>query len=107
MEREPSIGSTDSGRAGAPLFEDVARRAAAYLNLVSERQVAPSTPDVEALRLLSTAFPESPISADEVIESLDRIGSPATVATAGGRYFGFVNGGTLPAAVAASGLGGA
>ena len=96
--------STDSGRAGAPLFEDVARRAAAYLKLVPERQVAPSTTDVDALQVLSTAFPELPIPPDEVIEWLDRVGSPATVATAGGRYFGFVNGGALPAAVAASWL---
>ena len=35
---------------------------------------------------------------------LDRVGSPATVVTTGGRYFGFVNGGALPASVAASWL---
>jgi glutamate/tyrosine decarboxylase-like PLP-dependent enzyme len=37
-----------------------------------------------------------------VLDLLDRIGSPATMATAGGRYFGFVNGGALPASVAAT-----
>ena len=38
----------------------------------------------------------------EVLELIDRIGSPATVATQGGRFFGFVTGGTQPAALAAS-----
>jgi glutamate/tyrosine decarboxylase-like PLP-dependent enzyme len=38
---------------------------------------------------------------------LDEIGSPATVATAGGRFFGFVVGASLPAALAANWLAGA
>jgi glutamate/tyrosine decarboxylase-like PLP-dependent enzyme len=37
----------------------------------------------------------------ETLELLDRVGSPATMATTGGRYFGFVNGAVLPAAMAA------
>jgi glutamate/tyrosine decarboxylase-like PLP-dependent enzyme len=42
------------------------------------------------------------LAAAEVLEELDAIGSPATVASAGGRYFGFVIGGSLPAALAAN-----
>src|SRR5205085_11038416 len=43
-------------------------------------------------------------SPDRVLAELDELGSPATVASAGRRYFGFVTGGSLPVTVAASWL---
>ncbi len=49
-------------------------------------------------------FPEQGIDPDEVVAILDEVVSPATVASAGGRYFGFVTGGTLPAALGAAWL---
>jgi glutamate/tyrosine decarboxylase-like PLP-dependent enzyme len=45
---------------------------------------------------------DDPIDPAMVLAELDEIGSPATVATTGGRYFGFVVGGCLPAAMVAS-----
>src|SRR6185437_6400451 len=48
--------------------------------------------------------PTSPSDAVQVIEKLDGLGSPATVASTGGRYFGYVIGGALPASMAASWL---
>jgi glutamate/tyrosine decarboxylase-like PLP-dependent enzyme len=53
---------------------------------------------------LNTALPEAPTPADEVIRLLDEIGSPATMAMAGPRFFGFVIGGALPVTVAAQWL---
>ncbi|MBV9170371.1 MAG: aspartate aminotransferase family protein, partial [Chloroflexi bacterium] len=48
--------------------------------------------------------PERGEDAADVLRLLDEVGSPATVASAGGRYFGFVIGSSLPATVAASWL---
>jgi glutamate/tyrosine decarboxylase-like PLP-dependent enzyme len=81
-----------------------ARRALAYLQSVRSRRVAPDAAAVEELGQLSGALPNEPAEPWNLIEMLDRVGSPATVATAGGRYFGFVIGGALPASVAASWL---
>ena len=83
-------------------FELAAARAAAYLGDVRSRSVAPGSEALERLSELTTPLAEEPSDPAAVIDLLDRIGSPATVANAGGRYFGFVNGGALPAARAAN-----
>jgi glutamate/tyrosine decarboxylase-like PLP-dependent enzyme len=84
------------------LLQDVARRATAYLARVRDRRVAPPDSAVHDLRQLQGPLPEQPLSAREVVELLDRIGSPATVTSTGGRFYGFVTGGALPGAVGAS-----
>jgi glutamate/tyrosine decarboxylase-like PLP-dependent enzyme len=86
------------------LLDDAARRAQEYLHRSTTRHVAPRATDVDALRDLEEPFPELPSSPAEVLALVDRMGSPATVATTGGRYYGFVNGGVLPAALATNWL---
>ncbi len=78
-----------------------------YVSASSERRVAPAEAALAALKRLHEPFPESGCEPAEVLAILDEIGSPATVATTGGRYFGFVNGATLPASLAANWLAGA
>ena len=79
-----------------------ARKALAYLQTVGSRGVAPSPSAVLDLAQFGGPLPEAPGDAFSVLDLLDRIGSPATVATAGGRFFGFVNGAALPVSVAAT-----
>jgi glutamate/tyrosine decarboxylase-like PLP-dependent enzyme len=86
----------------AQLLSDVARRAAAYLQAAPSRSVTPTESAIAALRTLAGRLPDSPTDPQEVIDMLDRFGSPATVINTAGRFFGFVNGGALPAAIAAS-----
>ncbi len=80
---------------------DAAREAAEnYLQTAPGRRVFPDDADLEALSAFDEALPESPGHAIDVLRQLDRYGSPATVAQIGGRYFGFVNGGIIPATLA-------
>jgi glutamate/tyrosine decarboxylase-like PLP-dependent enzyme len=73
-----------------------------YADTAPGRRVAPAESALAALQRFHEPFPEAPSDPLAVLEMLDDLGSPATVTTTGGRYFGFVIGGVLPAAMAAN-----
>jgi glutamate/tyrosine decarboxylase-like PLP-dependent enzyme len=89
------------------LLYETAARAIAYLDGLAGRSVAPTPEAIRGLERLEESLPDGPTDPVETLRLLDAAGSPATTATAGPRYFGFVIGGALPAALAANWLAGA
>lgn len=104
MANRPEHVTLPTDTSTSTLLEDAARRARHYLAEVSARAVAPSDEAVAALVRFDEPLADQPLAAEAVLAVLDDVGSPATVASTGGRYFGFVTGGALPASVAASWL---
>ena len=79
-----------------------ANRAASYIDQLKAREVRAQRGAVDRLmRALEGPLPSEPTRGHDILAFLDDYGSPATVASAGGRYFGFVTGGALPVTVAA------
>ncbi len=72
-----------------------------YLSGTSLNPVSPSAESIKLLQVLNEPLQHDTMSPEEVLDLLDSKGSPATVKTTGGRYFGFVTGGSLPAAMMA------
>lgn len=89
------------------LLADAARRAADYLEGLETRRASPGADALQDLNRFDAPLTDTGVAADEVLAELDRQGSPATMASAGGRYFGFVIGGSLPVTSAANILAGA
>jgi glutamate/tyrosine decarboxylase-like PLP-dependent enzyme len=71
---------------------------------VNHRPVAPAPAALADLDRFDEPLPEQPSDPLATLSLLDDVGSAATVASTGPRYFGFVNGGTLPIALASGWL---
>ncbi len=89
------------------LLHNTADRASRYLASLESRRVFPNTETIAQLAAFNEPLPELPTDPADVLAMLDENGSKAAIASVGGRYFGFVTGGTLPACLAVNWLAGA
>ncbi len=80
------------------------RLATEFLRTLDERPVWPRADLAEMLATFGGALPEHGADPASVIKAMARLADPGLVAIPGGRFFGFVIGGTHPAALAADWL---
>jgi glutamate/tyrosine decarboxylase-like PLP-dependent enzyme len=83
------------------LLNATADRAASYLESLSERPVRPELDPPAALQAFDATLPDEPIDPELVLDELVAQAEPGIAALGSPRYFGYVIGGTLPAALAA------
>jgi len=83
------------------IMDQFAAMAESHLAGIGRNPVFPSSDSIKNLQQFKQSLQDDPVSAEYVLNLLDNIGSPATVKSTGGRYFGFVTGGALPAAMMA------
>ena len=89
------------------LLTDASTRAIRYLQELESRGVAPTAAAIAQLKAFDEPLPAQTSDPAETLRMLDEVGSPATMAMAGRRFFGFVIGGSLPVTLAANWLAGA
>jgi glutamate/tyrosine decarboxylase-like PLP-dependent enzyme len=89
------------------LLLSAAERAAAYLEGLETRAVAPNPAAVAGLSRFDVPLADEPANPEAILRDLDEIGSAATMGMAGPRFYGFVIGGSTPASLAANWLAGA
>jgi glutamate/tyrosine decarboxylase-like PLP-dependent enzyme len=86
------------------LYEQAKNYALDYMQTILNRSVYPDDEAITGLHAFREKLPDCPCDPHSILDKLHHFGSPATVAQTGGRYFGFVNGGIIPAALAAKWL---
>jgi glutamate/tyrosine decarboxylase-like PLP-dependent enzyme len=86
------------------LLELTAALSADYLDSIGERPVFPRATVDELRASLGGPLPDAPLAPRDVVTQLAAAADDGLVATGSGRYFGFVIGGALPAALAADWL---
>jgi glutamate/tyrosine decarboxylase-like PLP-dependent enzyme len=83
------------------IFRQAQSYAFDYADHAFERTVFPTDEAIKNLNNFIENMPDSTGDGLDIVKHLHEYGSPATVSQIGGRYFGFVNGGVIPAALAA------
>jgi glutamate/tyrosine decarboxylase-like PLP-dependent enzyme len=86
------------------IFNQVKEYAFHYADHALDRNVYPTQEAIDGLEVFEEDLPEKPNPSAAILEQLHRYGSPATLSQIGGRYFGLVNGGIIPAALASKWL---
>ncbi len=87
--------------ASKELYEQARTYAFDYIDNLEKSRVYPDESAIAALESFDEPLPEGPSDPALMLEKLHTIGSKATAAQSGGRYFGFVNGSHFPVAIAA------
>ena len=90
----------DEMQAGAVLERALAH-GREYAASIRNQRVFPDEAALAGLDAFDETLPDGPGDALELLDRLHAVGSPATVAQTGGRFFGLVNGGLIPAALGA------
>ena len=80
------------------------RHAQTWLDSLDDRPVPPRATAEEVGERLGTALPDRPMDPAEVVDLLAAASEPGLTAMPSGRFFGFVTGGSHPAALAADWL---
>ena len=89
------------------ILRSAAEYAIRYLEGLNDRPVRPAPAAVARLKALDIPLPQEPVEPSKILQTLDEFASPATMAMAGRRFFGFVIGGSLPVSLAANWMAGA
>jgi len=103
LQRALLAGIDAPGRYRAPLDRAHAH-ALDWLDSLPTRRVAPARTADELLAEIDVALPDEGADAAAVVDRLAAVSEPGLMAIGSGRFYGWVMGGTLPAALAADWL---